>query len=411
MAPDCANGERRTALILTSQFADPTTKRLIAGGSVRIVRDLAGILSQLGYDVRIIQKGNRDEDAMIAPGFNVRFVRAPLRTWSDLLFACKTRSSVRQADLCCYATPELGFPFYSSRGFAVQHGISWDNPQCGAACAFLLRGLQKLRNLWMCNSLRLIICVDTNYINYLRAFGGAAASRCQRCVYVPNYADLATMPTVTDEDLRRRFHKKTLLFLRRFEKHRGPDLFLGVCQQLRTRGVTFRAKMVGDGSQREHIRDMIEAYGLGGLVEISQCGFDDVYALIGEASISVIPSVWSEGTSLAAVESIALGVPVVATDVGGLGNLIVPQYNGFLARPNAVDLARHVERLLTDERTYLRMARRCLDMRDALSYERWRTAVVEALEGCGLIGRQFRAEALAVVGGDGDCSRSRCVPT
>jgi glycosyltransferase involved in cell wall biosynthesis len=346
-------------------------------------------LSQLGYDVRVTQKGDRDEDATISPGFNVRFVRAPVRTWSDLLFACRTRSSAREADLCCYATPELGFPFYSSKGFAVQHGISWDNPQCGAARALVLRSLQKLRNLLMCKSLRLIICVDTNYINYLRAFGGAAASACRRCVYVPNYADLTMMPTVTDADLRRRFHSKTLLFLRRFEKHRGPDLFVDVCQELRIRGIAFRAKMVGDGSQLEHTRNIIEAYGLSGLVEISRCGFDDAYAIANEASISVVPSVWSEGTSLAAVESIALGVPVVATDVGGLGNLILPEYNGFLTRPNPTDLARYVERLLTDEETYMRMARRCLDMRDALSYERWRAAVVEALEACGLIGRQF----------------------
>jgi len=367
-------------------------------------------LSQLGYDVRIAQKGDRDEDAMIAPGFNVRFVRAPVRTWSDLLFACRTRSSAREADLCCYATPELGFPFYCSRGFAFQHGISWDNPQCSVVRAFLLRSLQKLRNLRMCNSLRLIICVDTNYINYLRAFGGAAASGCRKCVYVPNYADLAGMPTVTDADLRRRFRSKTLLFLRRFEKHRGPDLFVGVCQQLSARGIEFRAKMVGDGSQREHIRDIIEAHGLGGMVEIGRCDFDDAYSIANEASISVVPSVWSEGTSLAAVESIALGVPVVASDVGGLGNLIVPGYNGFLTRPNATDLARHVERLLTDEATYLRMARRCLDMRDALSSERWRSAVVEALEGCGLIDRQFPVEAPAAVRADGGCSLSRSVP-
>jgi glycosyltransferase involved in cell wall biosynthesis len=263
----------------------------------------------------------------------------------------------------------------------------------------------------MCNRLRLVICVDTNYINYLRAFSGTAASCCHKCVYVPNYADVAMMPMVTDADLTRRFRKKTLLFLRRFEKHRGPELFLGVCRQLRMRGIAFTAKMVGDGSQREHIKDIIGAYGLGGLVEISQCGFDDVYKLVDEASISIVPSVWSEGTSLAAVESIALGVPVVATDVGGLGNLIVPQYNGFLARPNAAELAGHVERLLTDERTYLRMARRCLDMRDALSYERWRTAVAEALEECGLIDRRFRAEAFAAAGSDGGCSRSRSVPT
>ena len=396
MALEHAGDNRRTAVVLTSQFADPTTKRLITGGSVRVVRDLARILSQLGYDVRILQKGTRDEEATIAPGFNVSFVRAPVRAWSDLLFAYKTRSSVRQADLCCYATPELGFPFYSPRGFAVQHGISWDNPECGAVHAFLLRTLHKLRNLRMCNRLRLVICVDTNFINYIRAFSGASAARCSSCVYIPNYADLATMPAVTDADLRRRFHKRTLLFLRRFEKHRGPDLFLGVCQHLKTRGIAFRAKMVGNGSQREHTRGMIEACGLGGQVEINECGFDDAYAFLDEAAISVVPSVWSEGTSLAAIESIALGVPVVATDVGGLGNLIVPEYNGFLAKPDATDLARHVERLLTDEGTYLRMARRCLDMREALSYERWRTAVVQALQRCGLIDRQLSVEAPAV---------------
>ena len=52
------------------------------------------------------------------------------------------------------------------------------------------------------------------------------------------------------------------------------------------------------------------------------------------ADIVVIPSLASEGTSLTAVEAMAMGKCVLASDVGGLTNIIIDGYNGFLVTPS-----------------------------------------------------------------------------
>lgn len=78
--------------------------------------------------MRILQKGPRAAEIRLEPGIVVETVSAPMPIWADVFFAWKTRRAVRGADLCCYATPEDGFPYFSKRGFAIQHGIWWDAP-------------------------------------------------------------------------------------------------------------------------------------------------------------------------------------------------------------------------------------------------------------------------------------------
>ena len=106
----------------------------------------------------------------------------------------------------------------------------------------------------------------------------------------------------------------------------------------------------------------------------------------------MVPSLWSEGTSLAAIESVAAGVPVVATNVGGLANVVVPHFNGVVTNTDAASIASSIERLLADETLYLRMAQQCLAMREAFSRERWRNDVLNVLKRAGLLSGECAAE-------------------
>lgn len=381
MRPD---SDSPTAVVLTSVFLSPGTRRIAPGGSARVTLDLVRLLRSSGFQVRVIQKGPRDETVTMDDGLPVEIVQARVRSGSDLWFAFRTRRAASRASVCCYATPEIGFPFYASRGFAVQHGIWWDGPAYRGIYGSFVRGVQWLRNVSMCQRLRAVLCVDTNFINYLRT-GGAPGRAVARCRYVPNYVDLDAAPEVRAADLSRRHRARRLLFLRRCEEQRGPGLFLEVCERLRARNIEFSAKMIGAGSQQERIRRLIAEKRLDRVVELDSRGLDEVYGLINECSVSVVPSLWSEGTSLAAVESVALGVPVVATDVGGLGNVVIPHFNGFVTGADASSMAYYVERLLEDETLYLRMSERCLTMREAFSRARWCGSILRILDEVGLI--------------------------
>ena len=75
----------------------------------------------------------------------------------------------------------------------------------------------------------------------------------------------------------------------------------------------------------------------------------DAAALLAGADVCVVPSVWQEAFGLAALEPMAAGVPVVATRVGGLPEVVVDGVTGLLVEPGSESgLTRALARLLGD---------------------------------------------------------------
>jgi glycosyltransferase involved in cell wall biosynthesis len=374
-----AGPDKPVAVIVAHSFLDRATLEPVRGGSVRYLRDLAYLLRDLGFNVRIIQKGYRDLRVNFDEGIDIEILRVPLRAWADFIFAGRVARRLRGVALCVYGTPEAGFPFYARGSVVIQHGVWWDRLDYSRLKGAAIRLVQRVRNATLCRRARVIICVDTNYINYLRVTHTARLGNIAKCRYIPNYVDTAGLPAVSDESIHKRFAKRKLIFLRRLEPQRGALLFASVCRCLREQGVVFQATMVGEGSQRGAVTRYIAAHRLEDTVRVTKCDFHEVFQELSDSTISVIPSCWSEGTSLAAVESIGCGIPVVASDVGGLSNVIVPYHNGLIVPAEVEALAAACTRLLDDERLYSRLASNCVSMRDALSYERWLSEVREAI--------------------------------
>lgn len=89
----------------------------------------------------------------------------------------------------------------------------------------------------------------------------------------------------------------------------------------------------------------------------------DVADMIAAADVFCLSSVW-EGVPLAAMEAVQLGTPVVATDVGGTGELIADRVSGRLVPPgDPAALAAAITEVLADEdarRSYAQAARATL---------------------------------------------------
>ncbi len=102
-----------------------------------------------------------------------------------------------------------------------------------------------------------------------------------------------------------------------------------------------------------------------------------------QADIALIPTVESEGTSLSCLEAMACGNAIVATTVGGLTDLILPDFNGLLIEPRIADLRDAITRLLEDEELRRRLGRRGRKVAQAFSItiwqERWKRVLAEFL--------------------------------
>src|SRR5688572_1176434 len=111
---------------------------------------------------------------------------------------------------------------------------------------------------------------------------------------------------------------------------------------LRTRGIRAHALMIGDGATRPAVEARARSLGVADAVVITGVQHD-VRPLVGACDTIALCSTAIETFSLAALEAMALGRPVVHADLGGAADMIRPWREGFLFPVG--DTAALVERL------------------------------------------------------------------
>lgn len=125
--------------------------------------------------------------------------------------------------------------------------------------------------------------------------------------------------------------------------------------QLRRRALPARAIFVGDGPMRQALAERAKALSVDDhLVVIGDT--QDVRPYLAAFDVGVLPSVAVETFSIAALECLSSGVPMVMSDIGGAAEIVEDGVNGRLVPPG--DLAALVEALaeLAEPGTRLRMA-------------------------------------------------------
>jgi len=135
-----------------------------------------------------------------------------------------------------------------------------------------------------------------------------------------------------------------------WEKNHG--LFLDAASLIRKAGVPCRFLIAGDGPEKERIQQRIEALGLQSLV--SAPGFVSREDFLKRAHVVVLSS-RIENLPYSIMEAMACSRPVVATNVGGLGDLVDSGETGFLVPETKEALAEAVIKLVKDPALAQRM--------------------------------------------------------
>ncbi len=118
-----------------------------------------------------------------------------------------------------------------------------------------------------------------------------------------------------------------------------------------------RLVLLGDGPERHSLERRAQAAGVDGRIEFRGArDRSDVLRALAGAEAALLPSEW-ENLPHAAVESLAVGTPVLATPVGGVPEIVHDGVNGLLVPLRSVDaLANAIERLLGDRELRDRLA-------------------------------------------------------
>jgi len=122
----------------------------------------------------------------------------------------------------------------------------------------------------------------------------------------------------------------TLLAIGRLVWEKNYLDLIKACQILRDQGLVFRCQIVGEGRDRPQLEAAITEYGLQAQVQliglVLQEKIQDYY---NQADIFVLSSV-TEGIPVVLMEAMAKGLPVVATRITGIPELVEDQRSGLL---------------------------------------------------------------------------------
>ena len=145
--------------------------------------------------------------------------------------------------------------------------------------------------------------------------------------------DLKVFQTGPSKKLNDQF---TIICVARFGKAKGHKYLIDAGAQLKAQGLNFRCLLVGDGELRSEIEDQIRQLNL--TDQIFVLGFQPrhkVRELLAKADLMVLPSIITdkgqkEGIPVALMEGLATGLPVIATAISGIPELIEDGETGLL---------------------------------------------------------------------------------
>lgn len=156
--------------------------------------------------------------------------------------------------------------------------------------------------------------------------------------------------------MKQSFHKDEhddfrLISIGRIAIQKGFNYLVEALAILKNQRINFFCQIVGDGPLRKQLEEQIRAAGLEKSVEITGwLSHEETIERLLKSDAYVSSSV-NEGMSVAMLEAMACGLPVIGTNVMGNNEIIENNITGFMAPPkNPALLAEFLRKLIEDER-------------------------------------------------------------
>lgn len=318
-------------------FFDYDGSNYYSGGAERYLVDLHEVCKNLGYNMDIYQNANfpymrkfrninvigmKAKDMPI--NYSLEYITEQAKNYS-----CMTKYFSK---LHIYSAFYECFPYCSSPSIGISHGIAWDNRGCVKTNGidFWNRNYRMIESAFMCDKM---VSVDTNTANWFQTIDFNLGN--QKIKVIPNYVD--TNEFKPQNDLKKK-DKIVITYPRRLYEPRGMYLLLNIVDKLFKEYKNVEIHFVGKGFDEDvnKIKEKMKKYP--NRLFCYSSTPEKMNEIYKKTDISLIPTIYSEGTSLSCLEAMATGNIVISTRIGGLCDLIIDNYNGYLIEPTEEDL-------------------------------------------------------------------------
>jgi glycosyltransferase involved in cell wall biosynthesis len=151
-----------------------------------------------------------------------------------------------------------------------------------------------------------------------------------------------SFPTRFDDNIFRPFHYKkpevpTFIYCGRINQVKGWELLIDSFYNYLNYYGEAKLILVGDGEDRKNVEDRIKELGI--VDKVILTGFlnkEEIVNYLNKSNVFVLPS-YKEGWSIALVEALGCGLPIVSTKVSGTGEMIIEGKNGYVIEERDVE--------------------------------------------------------------------------
>ncbi len=369
----------KTAHIICDRYLSLDGGSITIGGMQTYFSNVSQLLLSKGFEVCIYHKASVDfqvlhnKSKVFGFQYSGKMSKLPL-----FLFKKVMKFADKNEDLIIFGSE---FWIVENKGYrclAIQHGIPWDVP-CHLNYGglrywfyYMFKAYKAFQNIRKSNKVDTLVCVDYNYINWYRALVAYPKVKLQ-CI--PNFSEIPDEEVcIKDKNLTR------IIFARRLWEYRGTRVFCKAIERVLTEFPDIHVTIAGDGPDERWLK---ECLGQNRNVEFIKYSSEESLLIHKDKSIAVVPTIGSEGTSLSLMEAMATKCAVICTDVGGLTNVILDNYNGLIVPAGDIEaLYNALKTLVVDKNLCMTLAERGYQtVSHSFSLSKWRESWSKVIDG------------------------------
>lgn len=352
----------KRVVFLSAKYFDFEKSCLTIGGVQTYLSELIEICKSLSIAVELFQIGDSNQTKAYnhIDIYQIKVAKTDYQSFCNAV-AKRIRSKESIVVFASETIVPKTIPFDYS--MAIQHGINWDVPISGKLPLFL-KLLSDLKRdytiISQVKNLNQVVCVDYNYVNWLRA---QTNNHDIKLTIIPNYTRIAPVYNKPSNRI-------NIIFARRLFEYRGTRVFTWAAKRILNEYPNVHVTVAGTGPDEDYMKHELQSFTN---VDFITYKSSESLAIHADKHIAVVPTIGSEGTSLSLLEAMSAQCAVVASNVGGITNIVLGDYNGLLVNAGDDEDLYRAMRFLIDNPIELK---RLSDngyatAKQAFSYERW----------------------------------------